>query len=168
MLNDTVHKAAELDKVSNVHRHLVDLRRVVLLNVAQDTDVVVLHKVDRDTLAAETTRPADAVNVELAVVGEIIVDHEGHLLHVDATRPHVRCDQHSTGTRAEFLHDRLAFFLRHVAVHRRHREVCLSHLFCQPVNLYNTNILPSVIKVVVWSDCGQTLTVLFICNYHSK
>lgn len=98
MLNDAVHKAAELDKVGNIHRHLVDLRRVVLLNVTQDTNVVVLHKVDRDTLAAETTRPADTVNVQLAVVGKIVVDHQGYLLHVDATCPHVRCDQHSTGT----------------------------------------------------------------------
>ncbi len=43
-----------------VHGHLVDLRAVVLLNVAQDLDVLIGHKVDRGTLAAEAARAANA------------------------------------------------------------------------------------------------------------
>ena len=35
-----------------VHGHLVDLGGVVLLNVPQDADVVILHKVDGHPLAA--------------------------------------------------------------------------------------------------------------------
>lgn len=42
-----------------VHGHLVDLGGVVLLDVPQDPDVVVLHKVDGHTLAAVTTRAAN-------------------------------------------------------------------------------------------------------------
>lgn len=38
-----------------VHGHLVDLGGVVLLDVPQDPDVVVLHKVDGHTLTAVTT-----------------------------------------------------------------------------------------------------------------
>lgn len=123
------------DKIGDIHRHLVNLCRVVLLYVAQDAYVIVLHKVDGDALATEAARPADAVDVELAVVGQVVVDDERHLLDVDAARPHVRRDEHPAGAGAEFLHDRLAFLLRHVAVHRRHCEVGFSHLLCQPVNL---------------------------------
>ena len=42
---------------------VADLRGVVLLNVAKNSDVVGLDKVG-DTLAAETTRATDAVNVQ--------------------------------------------------------------------------------------------------------
>lgn len=38
-----------------IHGHLVDLGGVVLLDVPQDPDVIVLHKVDGHTLAAVTT-----------------------------------------------------------------------------------------------------------------
>jgi len=41
------------DEVRHVHRHLVNLGRVVLLDVAQDADVVALDEVDGDALAAE-------------------------------------------------------------------------------------------------------------------
>jgi hypothetical protein len=45
--------------VLTVHGHLVDLGRVVLLDIPQDPDVVVLDEVDRNTLAAEPTRATD-------------------------------------------------------------------------------------------------------------
>ena len=35
------------------------------------------------------------MDVELAVVGQVVVDDQGNLLDVDTTRPHVRCDQHT-------------------------------------------------------------------------
>lgn len=38
-----------------IHGHFVNLRRVVLLNVTEDADVIVLHKVNGDTFAAITT-----------------------------------------------------------------------------------------------------------------
>ena len=52
-----------------VHKkcRLSDLRGVVLLDVAKNSDVVGLDKVDGDTLAAETTRTTDAVNVQLTI-----------------------------------------------------------------------------------------------------
>ena len=37
------------------------------------------------------------MNVELAIVRQIIVDDEGNLLHVNASCPNIRRDQHSTG-----------------------------------------------------------------------
>ena len=48
----------------------------------------------RDTnLPAEPAGSTDPVDVELTVVGQVVVDDKGHLLHVDTTRPHVRGDQ---------------------------------------------------------------------------
>ena len=37
-------------QVSHVHGHLINLGGIVLLNIAQDLDVVILHKVDGHTL----------------------------------------------------------------------------------------------------------------------
>lgn len=89
-----------------VHRHLVDLRGVVLLDVAQDADVVVLDEVDGHALPAVPPRPADPsgvkrgcgqhregrgtpaprgpgrrrvplpVYVQLSVVGQVVIDDE--------------------------------------------------------------------------------------------
>ena len=43
-----------LDHISNVHGHFVDLRGVVLLDVAQNAHVVRLHEIDRHTLQIGT------------------------------------------------------------------------------------------------------------------
>ena len=52
-----------------IHGHLINLGRVVLLNVPEDPDVVVLDKVDGHTLAAETAGSTNSVDVQLTVVG---------------------------------------------------------------------------------------------------
>ena len=38
-----------------------------------------LHEVDGHTLSSESTTAADAVDVQLAVVGQVIANHQGHL-----------------------------------------------------------------------------------------
>jgi len=43
-----------------VHGHLIDLCTVILLNVSQDTDVIILHKVDGHTSSAVSTRPTNS------------------------------------------------------------------------------------------------------------
>ena len=60
----------ETDLEHTVHGHLIDLRRVVLLNVTQNANVVGLDKVDGHTLAAETSRATDAARRSL-VNGEM-------------------------------------------------------------------------------------------------
>ncbi len=45
-----------------VHGHLVDLRRVVLLDITQDSDVIVLYEVYGHTLPAEPTRSSDSAS----------------------------------------------------------------------------------------------------------
>jgi hypothetical protein len=47
-----------------IHGHLIDLRRVVLFNVAQNADVVSFDKIDRHTFAAVTTRATNSKNLK--------------------------------------------------------------------------------------------------------
>lgn len=42
-----------------VHGHLINLSGVVLLNVSQDSDVIILHKVDGHALTSITARPTN-------------------------------------------------------------------------------------------------------------
>mmetsp|Transcript_17729 Transcript_17729/g.55205 ORF Transcript_17729/g.55205 Transcript_17729/m.55205 type:complete len:274 (-) Transcript_17729:945-1766(-) len=114
---------ATLNKLGHVHRHLLDVRVVELLDLAQRAHVVLRHEVDRDALAAKATRAANAVDVVLAVRRQVVVDHEAHLLHVDAARKQVRRDEDARRTRAELAHDELALLLVHVGMHRGAREV---------------------------------------------
>jgi hypothetical protein len=44
-----------LDQIGHIHWHLVNLCTVVLLNVAQNLDIVLRDKVDSNTLATKTT-----------------------------------------------------------------------------------------------------------------
>eukprot|EP00614_Pseudopedinella_elastica_P042084 CAMPEP_0181268642 /NCGR_PEP_ID=MMETSP1097-20121128/5656_1 /TAXON_ID=35684 /ORGANISM="Pseudopedinella elastica, Strain CCMP716" /LENGTH=89 /DNA_ID=CAMNT_0023368377 /DNA_START=24 /DNA_END=289 /DNA_ORIENTATION=+ len=67
------------NKFRDVHGHLVDLGRVELLNIAQDPDVVVFYKVDGHALAAEAPGAADAVDVQLAVVRQVVRDDKRDL-----------------------------------------------------------------------------------------
>jgi hypothetical protein len=60
--------------VIQIHRHLVNLSAVVLLNVPQDADVFIPHEVDCDTIATVSATTPDAVDVQLTVVGKVIVD----------------------------------------------------------------------------------------------
>ena len=41
------------------------------------------------------------MNVELTVVGKVIVDDQRHCLYVNPTSPHISCDQHTTTHRRE-------------------------------------------------------------------
>lgn len=108
-----------------VHGHLVDLGGVVLLDVPQDADVVVLHKVDGDAFPAVPARAADSaeqegrgngatvggappaprpvgslpVYVELSVVGQVIVNDQRHLRHIQASSPNVCGNKNSAAKR---------------------------------------------------------------------
>mmetsp|Transcript_11725 Transcript_11725/g.20926 ORF Transcript_11725/g.20926 Transcript_11725/m.20926 type:complete len:393 (-) Transcript_11725:493-1671(-) len=124
-----------LDEVGHIHGHLFYLGVVELLNVAQVDCVALGEEVDGHALAAEAARAADAVDVVLAVGGQVVVDHQRHLLHVDAPGQQVRGDEHARGARAELAHDDVPLALVHVPVHGRDREVALRHLLRQPVHL---------------------------------
>lgn len=108
-----------------VHGHLVDLGGVVLLDVPQDADVVVLHKVDGDAFPAVPARAADSaeargngatvgrvlqpqgpvgrpslpVDVEFSVVGQVVVNDQRHLRHIQASSPNVCGNKNSAAKR---------------------------------------------------------------------
>jgi len=84
-----------LDQVSDVHGHLLDLRVVELLDVAQEADIVTCEEVDGDSLATEAARAANTVDVVLAVSWQIVINHEGDLLDVDAASEEIGCDEHT-------------------------------------------------------------------------
>lgn len=118
-----------------VHGHFIDLCRVIEFNVTEDTDVFASDKVDSDTLPTETTATTDTVDVVFTVSREVIVDDQGHLLHVDTTGPDVRGDQDARVPLPEVLHDAIPLLLGHLTVHAGNGEVGLAHLVSEPVDL---------------------------------
>jgi hypothetical protein len=107
-------------------------------------------KVDGNTLSSISTGSTDSVDVQLTIVRQIVVDDQRHLVtgvekallesvaylwDVETTGPNVGGNENSSLSRSELAHDFVSFFLWHVSVHRRDREVRLAHLFGEPVDL---------------------------------
>jgi hypothetical protein len=98
------HSYCSSKQVGNVHRHLVDLGGVVdcpiksaeahnriifeklTLNVTQNPNILASNEVDSHALASKPARTTNAVDVVLTVAGQIVVDHQTDLLHIDTTR----------------------------------------------------------------------------------
>jgi len=125
----------QLDQVRHVHRHFINLSRVILFNIAQNSNIVVSDKVDGNTLSSISTGSTDSVDVQLTIVRQIVVDDQRHLWDVETTGPNVGGNENSSLSRSELAHDFVSFFLWHVSVHRRDREVRLAHLLGEPVDL---------------------------------
>lgn len=131
-----------------------------MLDIPQNPYIVGLDEVDGDAFSAESPGTADTVDVQLAIIRQVVVDDERHLLNVDASRPQIGRDEDSAVERnanysrdrvrsrlisygiessplagAKFSHDGVSLFLRHVAVHRVDGEVGFPHLLRQPVHL---------------------------------
>jgi len=124
-----------LDEVSDIHRHLLDLSVVKLLDLAEGAHVLRREEVDGHALTAKAPTAADAVDVVLAVGGQIVVDHKRDLLDVDATREDIGGDEHTRTARSELPHDQLTLLLVQVGVDRRAREIPRMHFLCQPLDL---------------------------------
>ena len=104
-----------LDEVSNVGRHFFNLCVVKGLNVTKVPHVTLGDEVDGDTLSPESTGSTDTMDVVLTVRGQVVVDHQRHLLHVDASRQQIGGDEDTGGAGAELSHDQITFTLVHVA-----------------------------------------------------
>lgn len=120
---------------SHVHGHLLDLCAVELLNLAHHADIVGSDEVDGNTLTSETSTTTDAVNVVLAVGGEVVVDDEGNLLDIDTTGEKVGGNENTGRSGTELLHDNITLGLVHVTVHGGDGEVTGSELVGEPVDL---------------------------------
>mmetsp|Transcript_34960 Transcript_34960/g.54646 ORF Transcript_34960/g.54646 Transcript_34960/m.54646 type:complete len:483 (+) Transcript_34960:1231-2679(+) len=124
-----------LNQISHIHRHLLDLRVVELLDIPHVAHVVASDEVDGNTLTTETAGTTNPVDVILPVGGEVVVDDQGNLLDVNATSQQVGGDQHTGGSGTELAHDKLTTLLVHIPMKSRDGEVTLGHLVQQPVHL---------------------------------
>ena len=118
-----------------VHGHFVNLRRVVQLDIAKDSNVFAGNEVDGNTLAAESSTATDSVDVVLTVAGQVVVDDKGDLLNIDTASPDISGDEDSGVALSEVLHNAVTLLLGHLAVHGRNGEVGFTHLVGKPVDL---------------------------------
>ena len=72
--------------------------------------------ISKTTFSSETTGPSDSVDVGLSLFGQVVVDDQVHLLHVDASSQQISGDQHSRRAGPELLHDELSLVLVHSSV----------------------------------------------------
>lgn len=89
---------------------------VELLEFAESTDVLVGNEVDGNTLATETTRTSNSVDVVLEVAGQVVVNHKGNLLDINTTSKKIGGDQNSAGTSTEFVQDNITLRLANISV----------------------------------------------------
>ena len=61
---------------------------------------MVILRYSNSYLPAESTRSTNPVDVQLSVVGQIIVDNQGDLLNINTTSPHVCSNQNTTLSRS--------------------------------------------------------------------
>merc|ERR1719447_1963927 len=73
------------NEISDVHGHFIDLGTVVLFNIPQHSDIITLDEVDGHTLPSVPPGPPYSMDVQLSVVGEVVVDDQGHLRDVKTT-----------------------------------------------------------------------------------
>lgn len=58
-------------------------------NVSQNAHILAGNEVDGHTLATESSRSTDTVNIILTVAGQIVVDDQTDLLNIDTTSPDI-------------------------------------------------------------------------------
>lgn len=124
-----------LDKIGDVHWHLLDLSAVELLDFSHHADILSGDEVDGNTLTSETSTTTDTMDVVLTVGWEIVVDDQRNLLNVDTTGQKIGGDQDTGRTRTELLHNQVTLTLVHVTVHSGDSEVTGGKLVGEPVDL---------------------------------
>ena len=75
------------------------------------------------------------MQVVLDVGGEVIVDDERHLLHIDTTSQQIRGNQYTRRTGTELTHDAVSILLVQFGVHDGDGEVASLHLLREPIDL---------------------------------
>lgn len=100
----------------------------MILDILEEASVLGEHEVDRGSLSSESASSTDSVDVVLLLDGQLVVNHETNLLHIDSSGEKVRGDEHTHGTLSELLHHDVSLDLVHLAVHDVDDEVLLSHV----------------------------------------
>uniref|UniRef100_A0A7C9DJM6 Uncharacterized protein n=1 Tax=Opuntia streptacantha TaxID=393608 RepID=A0A7C9DJM6_OPUST len=107
-----------LDKIRNISRELLDDHVVEFLDIVEHPLIITGHKIDSNTLPSKTSTTSYPVQVILRLSWQIIVDHQGNLLHINTTGQKISSNQHTGGTRAKFTHDDVPSILVHISVGR--------------------------------------------------
>src|SRR4051812_7457331 len=105
-----------------------------LLDLGQRLLVVFGHERDRHALASHARRPSDAVDVRLALLGDVVVDDVADLWDIESTRSQVGCHQQLHRAASEIGDHALALPLVHVAVDRFNREAVPLEDASQPID----------------------------------
>lgn len=84
-----------LDQIRDVQRHLVHLCAIELFDVSEDANFICLDKIDGDSFPSEASRSSNAMDVQFTTHGQIVTDHQRHLLYVDTATPHISGNQHA-------------------------------------------------------------------------
>ena len=121
-------------KFGDIHRHLVNLSWVILLDVSQNSHIIIGDEVDGNTLTTKTTRSSNSVDVKFTVLREIIANDQWNLLNVKASAPDICSNEHTRLTSTEFRHNCISLFLRHASMHVWYSEIGFSHLFGKPLH----------------------------------
>ena len=102
---------------------LLDFSVIELLQLLQKASIGGGDKIDSDSLPSEPAGPANPVDIQRLVLGDLVVDHKVDLLHVDSAGEEVRADEDPGGPGSELLHHEAPFLVAHVALHLRDNEV---------------------------------------------
>ena len=112
----------------NLRRNGQDLRSKLLLGLVQVVAVVVRDQVHSQTQMSEATRSANAVQVRLAVLGEVEVDDDVHSLDIDSACEEVARYEVTALAAAEVLEHAVAVVLRHLGMNEKAAVSELRHL----------------------------------------
>jgi hypothetical protein len=107
--------------------HLINLSVEMVLDGLDELSVLGEDEVNRGTLSTVTTSSTDSVNVVLLLEGQLVVDNETNLLHINTSGKQIGSDENADGTGTELLHDDITSKLVHLSVHDRDGEIVLGH-----------------------------------------
>lgn len=122
---------SELVKVGG---HLVNLSVEMVLDLLDELGVLGQHEVDSGTLSTVTTSTTNSVDVVLLLEGQLVVDDQTDLLHIDTSGKQISGDEHTDRAGTELLHHNVSLELVHLTVHDRDGEIVLSHGLLELLN----------------------------------
>ena len=89
----------------------------MVLDFSDEFGIIWEDKVDSGTFSTESTSSSNSMNVVLLSVWQLVVDNETNLLNIDTSSKEISCDQDSSGSSSELLHDSISCLLLHLTMH---------------------------------------------------
>mmetsp|Transcript_25834 Transcript_25834/g.18297 ORF Transcript_25834/g.18297 Transcript_25834/m.18297 type:complete len:213 (-) Transcript_25834:736-1374(-) len=99
----------------------------MFLQFLDEAGIVRLDEINSGTFSTETTSSTDSMDVVLLLEGQLVVDNETNLLHINTSSKQISGNKNTDSTGSEFLHHSLSLELVHLTMHDRDDEVLLNH-----------------------------------------